>query len=218
MTYAVSHDFQAPLRHIREFNRLLFDRIAVRADDRERTYMRMVNNSIQRCDAMMAALLECSRVYSQGAPGETVDCNRLVDEAAQLLQRHLDSGDMRIHLEPLPTVRGDAAQLGRVFFHLLENAVKFKRENVMLDVTVRAQPWVGGWRIEVADNGIGVETNMAEKIFGLFKKVDPESPGIGVGLAFCSQVAQRHGGAISCRQNTPNGTVFCLYHPHKTPL
>jgi signal transduction histidine kinase len=114
----------------------------------------------------------------------------------------------------LPEVQGDQAQLTHVFANLLANAIRYRRPEIPLEISITAVPDGGRWVIEVRDNGIGFEQVYAERIFGLFKRLHKdEYPGTGLGLAICKRIVQRHGGQIWARSTPGEGSSFFFSLP-----
>ena len=97
----------------------------------------------------------------------------------------------------LPTVAADPTQLVQVFQNLIGNAIKYRGERppeVRIDVEHRA----GGWQFSVCDNGIGIDPQYFDRIFGIFQRLHTrkEYPGTGIGLALCKKIIERHGSRI----------------------
>jgi signal transduction histidine kinase len=130
----------------------------------------------------------------------------------------------------LPTVLGDASQLGQLFGNLLSNALKFRQPGVEPIIRVTSYPLAGGklpatikptrpassyHRIVVADNGIGFEEQYADRIFQVFQRLHGKSEyaGTGIGLAICDKVVANHGGAITATSTPGNGSAFTIYLP-----
>lgn len=211
--YIVSHDLQAPLRHVREFSRLLMGRLAGKTGDKEQEYMRIINESTDRCNAMIMGLLEYSRLNTRGNPFTEADCNTLVEQAVSALRRHTEMKDITIHVEPLPSICGDGGQLKLLFSCLIDNAIKFRRPDTPLEVRIHAATKNDGWEFYVEDNGIGIPPEYESQIYALFRKLDPSTSGIGVGLTLCKKIIERHGGHVSHCKNDNNGTTFAVFLP-----
>lgn len=212
-TYIVSHDFQAPLRHIHEFSRLLVDKLSDKVGPKELEYVRIINASIERCEAMMAALLEYSRLNTRGEAFVPSDCNMIVEQAVASLRRHMTINNADIKIDPLPTVRGDPGQLKQLFYQLISNAIKFARPDAAPQVHIYAAAHDNGYEFFIEDNGIGIGPEYAMQIYTLFRKLDPSSPGVGIGLTLCKKIVARHKGRISFGRNYQNGTMFNVFLP-----
>ena len=109
----------------------------------------------------------------------------------------MEAAGARIRVGSLPVVLADRSNLCRVFQNLIGNAVKFTRgENP--EVTIAAEREGAMWRIEVRDNGIGMDPESARRIFEPFRRLHGEEdyPGTGIGLAVCERIVEQHGGRI----------------------
>ena len=122
------------------------------------------------------------------------------------------------HLEPLPTLMGDAGLLRQVFVNLLGNAVKFtaSRDPAVIRVALSpVQNRVGECVIRVSDNGAGFDMRYAGQLFGPFQRLHSqrEFPGTGVGLANVKRILQRHGGTVWAESTPGEGARFFLSLP-----
>jgi light-regulated signal transduction histidine kinase (bacteriophytochrome) len=109
----------------------------------------------------------------------------------------------------LPTVRGEWAPLVQLFENLIGNGIKFHGKEPPR-VEISAAPDGTGWRFAIADNGIGIEPQYADRIFTLFQRLhsQAEYPGTGIGLAVCKKIVESYGGTL-CFDSRPNeGTTF----------
>jgi len=111
-------------------------------------------------------------------------------------------------------VTGDAVQLTRLFQNLLVNSVKYRSKEAP-HIHVAAKGAGGEWLFSVTDNGIGIEPQYAEKVFGIFKCLQPRdrNSGSGMGLAICRKIVSRHDGRIWVESELGKGATFCFTLP-----
>ena len=108
----------------------------------------------------------------------------------------------------LPVVLADPVQIARLFQNLLVNSIRYRREEPP-HIHIGAEPREGEWLFSVKDNGIGIEPQYAEKVFGIFKVLQPRDkyPGSGMGLAICRKIVTRHEGRTGWRGTGERGNV-----------
>ena len=121
---------------------------------------------------------------------------------------------MTVTHDELPTVEGDASQLVQVFQNLIANAIKFRQADPPC-VHVSCQLDGPEWVFSVRDNGIGIDSEYAERIFIIFQRLHTreEFPGAGMGLAICKKIVERHGGEIWMKSQTGQGATFYFIIP-----
>jgi signal transduction histidine kinase len=113
-------------------------------------------------------------------------------------------------------VQGERAQLAQLLQNLILNAVKFTADDVVPRVMISARPESGGrWQVRVADNGVGIDPGMTDRIFEMFQRgaVDGSRAGTGIGLALCARIVERHGGRIAVEPRPGGGSVFAFDLP-----
>jgi light-regulated signal transduction histidine kinase (bacteriophytochrome) len=122
-----------------------------------------------------------------------------------------------ITCDELPTIHGNESHFLQLFQNLITNAIKY-RSLTPPRVHVSAQAENGMWRIAVADNGVGIEPQYHEQIFGVFKRLHGNTiPGTGIGLAICQRVVQRYGGRIWVESSADQGSTFYFTLPALRP-
>jgi signal transduction histidine kinase len=110
---------------------------------------------------------------------------------------------------PLPTVPGEATQLRQLLQNLITNAIKFRRNGIIPEVSITARSANDHWVIDVADNGIGIDAAHREEIFAMFSRLHHgDRPGSGIGLAICARVVANHGGAIWAEDPEGEGSLL----------
>ena len=115
---------------------------------------------------------------------------------------------------PLPTVRADSTQLIQLFQNLVGNALKFRGTETQ-NIHVSAEPKNGKWLFSVRDNGIGIDPEHSDRIFGIFQRLHGrgEYPGTGIGLAICKKIVEGHGGQIWVDSEAGKGATFFFTLP-----
>jgi len=207
--YVASHDLQEPLRMVRSYAQLISEQYKGRLDAEADEYLEFLVDGARRMQQLIADLLAYSRVGTQGRELEPTDCNDVLGDALRNLEFAIEESGARVTHDPLPTVRGDAPQLVRLFQNLVGNAVKF-RGDAPPTVHVSVRRMGGEWEFSVADNGIGIPERALDRVFEIFHRVHGRSEyaGTGIGLAICKKTVARHGGRIWVRSTEGVGSTF----------
>ena len=168
-----------------------------------------------RMEQLIHDLLDFSRVDARGTDFFTrTDCESVLDDAIQNVRSLVEESGAVITRERLPQVMGDPIQLTRLFQNLVVNSIKY-RSDPAPRIHIAAAGSGGEWIFSVKDNGIGIEPQYAEKIFGIFKCLQPrdQSSGSGMGLAICRKIVTRHEGRIWVESALGKGATFYFTLP-----
>jgi hypothetical protein len=225
--YSISHDLRAPLRSMSGFAQALMDGQASKLGAQEADYVRRIANSARRMDTLLQDLLEYSRVSRASMPPTAVNLDGVVSEIVTLREREIEQTKAQIEVKsPLGAVAAHMPTVQQILANLIDNGLKF----VSKDSTPHLKVWtetVGGnghagkhaWlRIWVEDNGIGIEKEFHEKIFGLFERLHPSHafPGTGLGLAIVRKGVERMGGKVGLESQPDHGSRFWVELPAET--
>lgn len=228
-SHIISHDLQEPLRKMMVFTEVLSQEQGgtqsartVMASERIRkvaTYMKEVLYSLQqyvwlnesgsikkRVKLEKSIMLACYKAEGTGE-GQNFDCT--------------------LELDGLPVIYGDPGQLEMLFDHLFDNALKFRAAERPLRITVAGTvvsrnhfktiqgkfKYVDFIKIQFTDNGIGFEKDYHTYVFQLFKKLDANTSGLGIGLALCRKIVQNHQGTMTVSSAPGVGTTFTIMLP-----
>jgi light-regulated signal transduction histidine kinase (bacteriophytochrome) len=163
---------------------------------------------------MIDGLLEYSRVETRGDPFEPVDLDTVVESVRADLQVKIVESDAEITTATLPTVEGDREQLRQVFQNLLENAVEYSGDEPPV-VHVDARRDGDEWVVSVADEGIGIAPEDADRVFEVFQRLHSREQyaGTGIGLALCERIVERHDGEIWVESEPGEGSTFYVTLP-----
>lgn len=208
--YAVSHDLQEPARMIISFAELLDRRYGNVNDGVQAEYLEQIRAGGRRLRDMLDSLLRYSRVDTRGAAMADFPLDRALAAAQASLAERIAVEDAVIEASPLPSIWGDEDQLVWIFRELIENALKFRSSaapRIRIAATMRGD---GVWRIEVADNGIGIGGGQADHAFRIFKRLRGHATGdgVGAGLAVVARIVERHGGEIQAEPGPGGGAVL----------
>ncbi|WP_063627989.1 sensor histidine kinase [Actinospica robiniae] len=217
--YVASHDLQEPLRKIASFCQLIDKRYGEVLDERGKQYIDYAVDGAKRMQVLINDLLAFSRVGRLNDEREPVDLHASLTRALEGLQYAVEDSDAVVRMNgPAPTVSGDATLIGMLWQNLIGNAIKFRSPDRPPEIEITAEPEPGREgviRLTVADNGIGVAPEFAEKVFVIFQRLHSREayPGTGIGLALCKKIVEHHGGRIWIEPGTAVGTRFVFTLP-----
>jgi PAS domain S-box-containing protein len=230
--YIASHDLQEPLRKIQQFGDLLKSRTTSLSDE-ELVYLDRMQAAAGRMSALIKDLLLFSRLSTRPQVPVQTPLSQIVAYVKENLSVAIDETQAVIEVGDLPTIEGDASQLVQLFQNLLSNALKFRRDDVVPTIRIRARqlpladlpttikPTRSAavyHQIDITDNGIGFDEKYLDRIFQLFQRLHPKRSyaGTGVGLAICQKVVDNLGGAITASSQVDQGATFSVYLPALT--
>ncbi|MET0424533.1 MAG: ATP-binding protein [Actinoplanes sp.] len=195
--YVASHDLQEPLRKVASFCQLLQRRYAGQMDERADQYIGFAVDGAQRMQRLINDLLAFSRIGRLTAGFKRVELNRVLPEVHHQLEPRAGA-EADITWGELPAVDGEEPLLTTLFVNLIGNALKFRRPDVPPVIRITAERDGDDWRINVRDNGIGIEREFADKVFVIFQRLHPRDAyeGTGIGLAIVKKIIEYHGGRI----------------------
>jgi len=229
-SYIASHDLQEPLRKIQTFSNRILDKENKSFSDNTRDYFNRIIAASSRMQSLIAALLDYSRTNTSDLNFVSTDLNILLEDAKNHLRELIEDHKAVIISSPLPTLSVVPVQFGQLFFNLLVNAIKYRKDGITPKISIMADVVPGSelsscvgytynnyWKISISDNGIGFDQKYATKIFELFQRLHGrnEYEGTGIGLAICKKIIQNHGGFIKAESQPGVGTTFNLFIPAK---
>ncbi len=196
---AVTHELHTPLSSLR----LYLDTLGSRAlDERRRVeFIDVMRSDLDRLQRTIEQILAAARTELRTRRRDRVDLRALLGECvADARERHALAQDaVRLAVSPGASVRGDVAQLRVVFRNLIENAIRYTRGPVHVDVRIRP---VSGRRLEVefSDEGLGIPASALRGIFQRFSRLSNDvvrtTRGLGLGLYIVRNVVRAHGGSV----------------------
>ena len=207
--YALTHDLQEPLRMVVNFTELLGQEYAGKLGQEADQYIAYSVEGALRIEALLKALLAYWEV-AEREPGSLApaDCGAVLSNVLLNLQAAIAESGARVTSDPLPTVAAEEVMLMQLFQNLISNSIKYRGEETPR-IHISAETGAEGWLFSVRDNGIGIDPQYADRVFGMFKRLHgSEVPGTGIGLAICKRVVERRGGRIWVESEAGRGATF----------
>jgi len=227
IAFATSHDLQEPLRKIQ----ILTDRLRMEQgpnikEDSNYT----LNRVIAAAGKMQDLVSELMILTSLNNRDAEVNCrlNSLLAKTIDQYQPIILAKHVQIQISELPVIKGYPDQIILLFKNLVDNALKFAREDIYPVISIYASQTNGDdpdlkmqnyhhfHCITFQDNGVGFDNEFSEKIFGIFRQLHSEKDGFsgrGTGLAICQRIMNNHKGKITAHGFPGTGAIFRVYFP-----
>jgi signal transduction histidine kinase len=213
--HSASHDLREPLRTVSIYSEILADRYRSRLDDDGLLLLGYLRSGARRMEMLIRDLL----AYTQAGAIEDeiqpqVEASEHLKIALENLTEAMNSSGACVTCDDLPAVAMKGVHLQQIFQNLLGNAIKYRRDE-QPRMHVSATLDGGYWRFSVSDNGIGIEPQFRELIFGIFKRLhgSDKFSGTGIGLAICQRIMERYGGRIWVESEFGTGSTFFFTVP-----
>jgi PAS domain S-box-containing protein len=202
-----AHDLAAPIRVVLGYAEMLAQSDG-RAHPQMSELLDKVASTSRRMQAQVDGLMMLARVEGEELSTGSYDIGALAGEALDALTSEIRSRMATVDLGAMPVAECNATGIVQVFGNLVSNALKYGGDRP--SVTLEAARIPGGWQFTVADRGSGPPQGDPDQLFELFERGAETSavPGVGIGLAVCRRIVERHGGRIWCSSRAGGGAAF----------
>lgn len=211
LAYGISHDLRAPLRVVDGYAKLMRDDCAANLDPAGRDHVERILTGCARMERMIDATLALARTSTQPLVTAPVDLGRIARETLDSLARSTPGRAVDVRIGDALQAQGDPTLLRTMMENLLGNAWKYSARRELASIRFDARRDSNGNQIFcVEDNGSGFDMCHADRLFGLFQRLHPETefPGNGLGLAVVQRIVQRHGGTVWAESSPGEGSRF----------
>jgi len=194
---------------ITSFLQLLERRYRDKLDEDANEFISFAVDGAKRLDAMIMDLLEYSRLANKEMLFTDVDMQDVIEKVIGNLSFLIEENNAHVTYDLLPNIRADENQMVRLLQNLIENAIKYRREETP-QINIFANKQDGTVVFGVKDNGIGIDPQHLERIFTIFKRLHTheEYEGTGIGLALAQRIVHQHGGEIWAESEPGKGSTF----------
>lgn len=213
MAASVSRELEGPLAAVDDGLRRLEAQIGSHDPTLDADVQR-AHDAVTYLQEMLASLEELARIGHLPETLETVDLEVVARAAVDLCEGSRPERDVRIEIGPLPEVFGDRIRLLQLLRILVENAFVYMGDQPEPKLEIRGESTRAMHRILVCDNGAGIDPADLERVFDVFRRLDPRGSGTGVGLALARRIAEMHGGCIRAESDgAGTGSTFVIELP-----
>lgn len=226
--HIASHDLQEPLRKIQMFISRIIERDQTFVSEASKEAFAKIQSSAAHMQNLIDDLLTFSRATRSDQAFAKTNLNELLNNSIQELGTVIEEKNAIIEQGVLPNLVVIPFQIQQLFSNLLSNSLKFVEKGVQPHISISAEMVKGReipapnavsrkryWKFTFSDNGIGFESQYAEKIFILFNRLHDKSvySGTGIGLAICKKIVDNHNGIILADSELGKGATFYIFLP-----
>ncbi len=214
-TYTLSHELKTPIVTIRGFQGFLKNNMEAGNVERAKADLARIGHAADKMYKMISELLELSRIGRIINPPEDVPFEEIVQAGLNNAEASINEHNVQVHVQSgMPIVHADLTRLIEVIQNLVENAVKYIGDQPNPQITIGVRSEKDKHVFFVSDNGMGIDPEYHERVFNIFEKLNPQSPGTGIGLAIVKRIIEMHGGRIWIEsEGIGKGSTFCFTLP-----
>ena len=207
--YVASHELKEPLRNVASYVQLLALRYHTKLGKEADDYIRFAVTGVERMNQVINDFLSYSKLHTQRKEVTENNCEKIIKKIVDYLKQEIKKNRARINIRPLPIVRADNEELSQLFFHLIDNALKFRSQKAPV-IQISAHRDTTEWIFTVKDNGMGIPEEYQHRVFDLFQKLHTQDDyaGTGIGLALCKKIVEHNNGRIWVESRKGRGSSF----------
>lgn len=210
--YSVSHDLQEPLRMISSFLKLLEIKTQGALEDDARQYLNYSIEHAERMKRMIYALVELSRVARSDENVTSIDLNQVMEDLEAMFAHEIEKHNAVIEKAALPEVKMQGDHAVTLLKNLLQNSFDNASDRA-LRVTISAVELGDRTEVTYRDNGTGIKEVYLDKVFEMFKRVDPQSENIGAGLTIVREIIHKYSGEVRINSTFDEHTTVTFSLP-----
>lgn len=210
----IAHDLKSPFNSIMGFSDLLEYHLDLGEVNKAKDYCHVVKQSAENTMELLNNLLDWARSQTGRLDFDpkVLDLNALANETMEIFKHPATEKDIRLLLD-LPesaNLYADKWMIATVLRNLVSNAIKFTPKGGAISITI--QELLNDWLVSVSDNGVGMPSEVKEKLFRIDQTVTTlgtqGEQGTGLGLILCKEFIEKHGGMIAVDSEPGKGSTF----------
>jgi two-component system phosphate regulon sensor histidine kinase PhoR len=216
----ITHEFKTPISTISLASEALIEPGLKSDEIQTQKYSSIIRDESTRLQSMVDSLLETAMFEKAeyNLEKSDVDIHTIIEQEVDrklLIHKNLESNIKMDLLATNNILFADRLHIINIFSNILDNAIKFSNKEPQINI--KTENVESGFQISVTDNGIGIDKNQQKKIFDTFYRVPTgniqNTRGYGIGLSYVKKLVEAHGGTISVKSKSGDGTTFKLFFP-----
>ena len=210
VSYSISHDLKAPLRHITGYNSLLKKKYKDLLPVEGSKYIDNISSATKNMTELIDGLLHFSKINRIEMKKDLINMNEIVDTLIWPIKEEDVKKRIAFSITTMPLFYGDLEMMKSVWSNLIENAIKFTRNKNVAKISIGAEENEDSIIYYIKDNGAGFDMNYASKLFTMFQRLHTQEDfeGTGIGLATVQRLVTRHGGKVWAEGKVGEGASF----------
>jgi light-regulated signal transduction histidine kinase (bacteriophytochrome) len=215
VSYIISHDLKAPIRHTLFYSHLLKEHLKDNIDDRGIQLINNISNSGEKMRRLIEGLLEFNRIGNKLLEVQKVDTNKMVAQIVEMYKNINNTLKIDFTISNMPVIEADETLIEQVFSNLISNAIKYSTQKDNIEVSVLYKEDNNMHLFSVTDNGVGFNMSHAQNLFKMFNRLHgpSEFDGNGIGLANSKRIIDKHRGNITFYSEPDKGATFSFSLP-----
>lgn len=221
----MTHEFKTPISTIALAGEMLGDTSVNKTPEKVERFVKMIQEENKRLGVLVESVLQTA-VLDKGdfkLKRSEFNLHEVINSAMEKVQLQVEQkeGHLEAYLHAHnPTVFADRVHITNIVYNLLDNALKYSKENPEISISTENTPQ--GILLSVKDNGIGISKENQKKVFEQFYRVSTGNVhnirGFGLGLSYVKAIVQKHGGDVSVESELGRGSSFKVYLPFKIEI
>lgn len=216
----ITHELKTPIATVSVAIEALRNFDALHDPQRTKEYLAISSNELQRLSFLVDKVLKLSMFekHQIELKEEAVDLLQLVNEVVTSMKLQFEKYKAKVNVQTQGyrfIIHADRLHITSVLFNLLDNALKYSKENPSIHIELKEEPQ--HIQLSVTDNGIGIAAEYRRKIFDKFFRVPSGNThnvkGYGLGLSYVLYVIQKHYGSIDVESKPGIGSRFMIKLP-----
>lgn len=210
--YAAAHDIQNPINTITSALELIKTTQGESDDPMVQKSMEFALRSSDRLRGLASQMADFVALGKREIEPEDVALDEVASDALKMLSHAITENGAGFDMDPLPVVAGSKDLLTILFLNLFSNAIKYRKADIAPFIRVTSKSTEKFIQLAVADNGVGIASEDAQRIFNAFDRLHraDEIPGSGLGLATCKRIAELHKTSIILDKDYADGARFTM--------
>lgn len=229
--HVVSHELQEPLRKITIFAKMLNHLCTPESNPDINSILEKLLRANERLRDVVSGLQQFMWLQEAPANFSEVDISFELETAVSKLTKEYNQALIELSTGALPVLMADRDQIQLLFYHAFSNCVKYRKKGEIANITVSGTiiernmfravenryKFGEFLKIDITDRGIGFNPEYKDQVFKLFRRLNTDTEGKGLGLTLCKKVAENHCGYIDIDSTENEGTTLSVLLPIKQP-